>query len=89
MSLLLVTYDPIKTDSDYAGLHDELNRYSNVRLSSTSYAIITDKSPSAVCGKLKKFIDVNDKIFVINLKPPYDGYGSQMINDWLKKTLAY
>lgn len=89
MSLLLVTYDPVNAQDDYSDLRDQINHYSNVKLSSTSYAIITDKTPGDVCGELRKFIDVKDKLFVINLKRPYDGCGSKLVDDWLKKSLAY
>jgi sugar-specific transcriptional regulator TrmB len=88
MSLLLVTYELNKSGQFNSDLINEINNYSNVRLSDTSYAIITDKSPSRVCGELKQYIDANDKIFVISLKRPFDGYGSDEINDWLRKTLT-
>jgi hypothetical protein len=89
MSLLLVTYDPNNPKRDYSDLLDEIGSYSNIRLSDFAYAIITDKPPSRICGELKQYIDANDKILVINLKRPFDGYGSDEVNDWLKKTLVY
>jgi hypothetical protein len=89
MPLLLVTYDLTMPKDNYSELYDEIDSYSNIRLSETSYAIITDKSPSKVCGELKQYVDANDKIFIINLKRPFDGYGSELVNDWLKKTLTY
>ena len=89
MALLLVTYELAEQGQINSNLLNEINSYSNIRLSGSSYAIITDKSPSRVCGELKQYIDANDKLFVINLKGPYDGYGSELANDWLKKTLAH
>jgi hypothetical protein len=87
MPLLLVTYDLNKPRQNYSDLIGEIKNYSNVRLSDSSYAIITDKPPSRVCGELKQYIDANDNIFVINLKRPYDGYGSSSVIDWLRKEL--
>jgi hypothetical protein len=87
MALLLITYDSHKSEQSNPYLLAEINSYSNIRLSDNSYAIITDKHPSRVCGELKQFIDAKDKIFVINLKSPFDGYGSEQATDWLRKTL--
>ncbi|MGD0036116.1 MAG: hypothetical protein ABSC53_02340 [Bacteroidota bacterium] len=89
MPLLLVTFDPNKPEQDHSNLLDEIMSYSNIRLSESSYAIITDKTPEAVCSDLNKFIDKNDNLYVITLKRPYDGYGPNLANDWLKKELTY
>ena len=87
MPLLLVTFDPNKPGQNHSNLLDEIMSYSNVRLSESSYAIITDKAPSAVCEELKKHINTNDNLYIINLKRPYAGYGSKLVTDWLKKEL--
>jgi hypothetical protein len=87
MPLLLVTFDPNKHGQDYPNLLDEIKSYSYVRLSESSYAIITDKTPDTVCEELKKHIDTNDNIYIVNLKRPYAGYGSELVIDWLKKEL--
>jgi hypothetical protein len=87
MPLLLVTFDSNKPDQDYSDLLDEIKSYSNVRLSKSSYAIITDKTPGMVCEEMKQYIDMDDAIFIINLKRPYDAYGSKLAADWLKKEL--
>jgi hypothetical protein len=87
MPLLLVTFDPNKPRQDYSNLLDEIKSYSHVRLSEFSYAIITDKAPDIVCEKLKKHIDTDDNIYIINLKRPYEAYGSKLVADWLKKEL--
>jgi hypothetical protein len=87
MPLLLVTFDPHKPGQDNSNLLDKIMDYSNVRLSKSSYAIITDKTPSVVCEELKKHINTNDNIYIINLKRPYAGYGSKLVTDWLMKEL--
>jgi hypothetical protein len=87
MPLLLVTFDPNKPGQNNSKLLNEIMSYSNVRLSESSYAIITDKTPSAVCEELKKHIDTNAGLYIINLKRPYAGYGSTLVTDWLKKEL--
>jgi hypothetical protein len=87
MPLLLVTFESNKPGQDHSNLLDKIMSYSNVRLSKSSYAIITDKTPSAVCEELKKHIDINDSFYIINFKRPYAGYGSKLVIDWLKKEL--
>jgi len=87
MPLLLVTFEGDKSGQDYSDLLEEIRSYSNVKLSKFSYAIITDKTPDAVCKELKKYIDTNDSIYIVNLKRPYAGYGSELVTDWLKKEL--
>ena len=87
MPLLLVTYDPNKPAQNYANLLDEIKSYSHVRLSETSYAIITDETPDVVCEEMKKHIGTGDTIYIINLKRPYKAFGSELISDWLKKEL--
>ena len=87
MPLLLVTFDPNKPGQDYPNLLDEIKSYSHVRLSESSYAIITDKTPGVVCEEMKKYIEANDNLYIVNLKRPYAGYGSGLVTDWLKKEL--
>jgi len=87
MPLLLVTFDLNNHGQIHSNFLDEIMSYSNVRLSESSYAIITDKAPSIVCEELKKHIDTDDNIYIINLKRPYAGYGSKLVIDWLKKEL--
>jgi hypothetical protein len=87
MPLLLVTFDTNKPGQDYSGLLGEIKSYSNVRLTESSYAIITDKTPVVVCEEMEKYITKNDNLYIINLKRPYAGYGSELITDWLKKEL--
>ena len=89
MPLLLVAYDPDKPEQDHSTLLERIEKYSNVRLTQSSYAIITDKTPETVCGELHKYLDKKDNLFVITLKRPYDAYGPSLANDWLYKELTY
>jgi hypothetical protein len=87
MPLLLVTFEPEKTGQKYPRLLDEIKSYSYTRLSESSYAIITDKSPDVVFEELKKHIGNKDNIYVINLKRPYAAHGPELVTDWLYKEL--
>jgi hypothetical protein len=88
MSLLLVAYDLNKPEQDHSGILEQIEKYSNIRLTDASYAIITDKTPRAICEEFIKFIDKNDNLYVITLKLPYKAVGSNQANDWLDKTLT-
>ena len=87
MPLLLVTFDSDKPGQEYSNLLDQIKSYSNVRLSKSSYAIITDKTTGMVCEEMKQYLDIDDAIFIINLKRPYEVFGSKLAADWLKKEL--
>jgi hypothetical protein len=83
MAVLLVTYDLKKPGQDYSDLLNAIKGYAWAKLSESSYAIITDNSPSTIYSELRTFIDVNDHIYIINLKRPHYGYGPKDVNDWL------
>jgi hypothetical protein len=89
MPLLLVTFDLHKPKQDHSNLLKRIEKYSNVRLSESSYAIITDTTPNEVCEEFKNCIDKNDNLYVITLKRPNAGYGQSLAFDWLKKELTY
>ncbi len=89
MPLLLVTYDFTKAKKNYSDFFNRIDRFSNVRLTESSFAIITDKSPKIICGELEKFISEDDNLYVITLKKPFDVCGPNLTGDWLKKTLTY
>jgi hypothetical protein len=88
MPLLLVAYDLNKPEQDHTELLEQIKRYSNVRLTESSFAIITDETPKTVCGKLNKFINNGDNIYVITLKRPYDTCKPNLASDWLNKELT-
>ena len=89
MPLLLVAFDPDKAGQDHSRLLNRIEKYSNVRLTNSSYAIITDKTPETVCSELNPYIDKNDNLYVITLNRPYGSCGPSLANDWLYKELIY
>ena len=89
MPLLLVAFESDKPEQDHSSLLKRIEKYSHVRLTKSSYGIITDKTPETVCEELKKYIEKNDNLYVITLKRPYDSCGPSLANDWLYKELAY
>jgi hypothetical protein len=89
MPLLLVTYKLNAAERNHSLLRAQIEKYSNVRLSDSSFAIITDKTPNEVCGELAALIEKDENLFVITLKLPFDGCGPGLAKDWLKKGLTY
>jgi len=87
MAVLLVTYDLNKPGQDYNDFYKIIKSYPYAKLSESSYAINTTDSPQTVVDRLRRYMDANDHLYVINLKRPYAGYGPKNVNDWLEQHL--
>jgi hypothetical protein len=87
MTSLLVTYDLKKPGQDYKEFYDVIKSYSWARLSESSYAIDTEESPKTVYDKLSPYIDVNDQVFIIGLRPSWYGHASEQLYQWLRTHL--
>lgn len=90
MSVLLISYDlnNEKKRPDIVGGVKNVGE-SWARLSESSYAVKTTKSPETVHAELKKYTDSDDHIYIINLKQPYTGYGPKDVNAWLDSNLPW
>ncbi len=84
MAILLVTYDLNKPGQDYSNFLEKIRLYPSTRLSESSYAIQTSKSPQSVYKELTPHLDKNDYIYIITLSKPYFGYGPENVNKWLE-----
>ncbi len=60
MAVLLVTYDLKKPGQDYSDFYKVIKSYGWAKLSESSYAISTDKSPTTIYNELAPHIDKND-----------------------------
>jgi hypothetical protein len=89
MSLFLVAYDLGKADTDYPELVKKINRYSNIRITESSYAIISDKPPADICAELQNHVGDENAVYVITLKRPYEASTQNLVSDWLHKELIY
>lgn len=87
MSVLLITYDLRKPGQDYKGFYQVIKNYAWARLSESSYAIETDKSPETIYNELRHHMDDNDNLMVITLTSPWYGYNGKDVIDWLQKRL--
>lgn len=89
MATLIVTYD-LNQESNRPPLLSDLKKQYPIwaRLSESSYAISTSKTPKQVFGDLNKHLDENDNLYVITLSRPYWGRGPKDVNDWLSNNLS-
>lgn len=83
MAILLVTYDLNKPGQDYSDFLEKVRTYPYAKLSESSYAIQTSKSPKEIYNELAPNLDENDRIYILTLSMPYIGYGPNDVNEWL------
>jgi hypothetical protein len=90
MTVLLVTYDldRERSSQDYESILKVIKREKNwARLSESSYAVKTDRTPRALYEELEQFLDEGDKLLVFTLTKPYYGRHAPKIIDWLAPKL--
>jgi len=88
MAVLLVSYDLNKPGQKHSALLKDIKEYPWARLSESSYAIKTSSTASTIYNSLKKHIDNSDNLYIINIKKPYDGFGSKDVINWLDSNLT-
>jgi hypothetical protein len=57
------------------------------RLSESSYAIGTEKTPQQLFDYLKPGLDSNDQLYIVTITKPYIGVGTEEVNSWLENNL--
>lgn len=88
MNFFIVTYDLHVSGQDYSGLLEKIKEGNGwAKLSESSYAVSTEKSPQQLLDILKANIDDNDRLYIVTISKPYTGWGDQEILDWLEKNL--
>ncbi len=88
MPVLIITYDLNDPGQNYHDVLDFIKSYPWAKLSESSYAIETNKSPNTIFNRISKFLDKNDTLYVITLRVPWNGQGSKKVIDWLRKRLG-
>lgn len=88
MAVLLVTYDLNKQGQNYSKFLEVIKSYDSKRLSESSYAIETSKSPTMIYDELKPYSDTNDRFLIIGLKGPHQGWHEKSVHDWLTQKLG-
>ena len=92
MAVLLITYDLNKgcglyDGQNYPGVLKIIKEYQNTRLSESSYAIDTPKTPTEIFNEIKPAIDKNDNLYIIVLGSSRMGFANDDVRNWLKDHL--
>lgn len=88
MAALLITYDLNSPGQKHAKVLEKVKSFGGwARLSESSYAVANSLTPQQVYDQFKPLLDTNDRIYIITLKQPCAGYGSNEVNDWLNSNL--
>jgi hypothetical protein len=89
MRTLLVGYDLNKAGQDYDDLIDVLETFDHWHDLDSTWLIRTDETPTAVRDNLKRFLDSNDELLVIDVSgdaAAWTGF-SASANAWIKAAL--
>jgi CRISPR/Cas system-associated endoribonuclease Cas2 len=87
MTCYIISYDLIG-EKNYKELYDAMKSYKNwAKITESTWALVSEKSAVDVREHLKKFIDSDDRIFVV--KSGTEAAWNNVIcsNEWLKENL--
>ena len=88
MSVKIITYD-LNNESNRPDIVGDIKSYSSwARLSESSYAVSTSDTPTDIYNALKKHIDNDDQIYIVQMRKPWNGFGPKTINEWLNNNLT-
>ena len=88
MKIYLVTYDLHVRGQNYTDLLAKIKESAMwARLSESSYAIGTEKTPQQLFDYLKPGLDSNDQLYIVTITKPYIGVGTEEVNSWLENNL--
>ena len=87
MSVLMITYDVTRKDSNNASITRILEEYKHIQLSEGAYAIETDEKTRTVFNKIFPFLSGNVHLLVVTLIKPFAGPALTPVSQWLAKHL--
>jgi len=86
MAVFVVSYDLNKAGQDYKGLYEELKRSTNWwHYLDSTWLIYTSESANGLFQRIKKHIDNNDSVFIVEVNNNYSGRLSEKAWEWIKK----
>jgi len=87
MACYIVSYNLIK-ERNYEKLYDALKSYRTwAKITESTWAIVTNKTATEVRDHLSKFIDEDDRLFVVKSGVASAWRNVRCRNEWLKKHL--
>lgn len=86
MAVYIVTYDLNAPGKDYAPLLAAIRRYTHCYALKSAFFIDTSESAADVRNKLKKLIDANDSLYVMELHKHWAANRTMDCTTWLKSS---
>lgn len=85
----IVCYDLRTPGRNYESLYEALKKYSNWgKLTESCWAITSPNNSSEICKNLLKYIDANDRIFVVLSGKEAAWNNTMATNEWVKANLV-
>lgn len=85
MTVYCVSYDLNKTGQNYSALYDELKASPGWwhNLDST-WLVSTQESADQLCDRLLRHLDQNDRLLVIKVVKPFQGFLTEKAWEWIR-----
>ncbi|WP_026166694.1 hypothetical protein [Gracilimonas tropica] len=89
MQVLIIVYELHKepTSEDYKKVLNIIKSYDYIKIGGSEYCIYTNDSPQTVSDKLTAYFDANDRLLVIKVTNPKQGWLSKDQWKWLDDRL--
>ena len=87
--LYVVSYDLRKKGKDYRGLSDELQRSSGWwHYLESTWLIVSWDGADQIYNRLRKHLDVNDTILIMQVGTDYQGWLPKEAHTWIQNHLS-
>jgi len=88
MATYIVSYDLLKPGQNYERLYDAIKSYTRwARVNESLWAVVTTNTAVQIRDNLSKYIDANDRIFVVKSGVEAAWRNSICKSEWLKENL--
>jgi CRISPR/Cas system-associated endoribonuclease Cas2 len=88
MATYIVSYDLVKPGRNYEDLYNAIRSYGNWgKVNESVWAIVTATTAAQVRDNLSKYMDANDRIFVVKSGSEAAWRNAICKNEWLKENL--
>jgi hypothetical protein len=87
MTVKLVTYDLNQPGQKHANVLAEIRKLNYKKLSESSYAVDTFLTPDQLFDLFGPLIDENDRVAIITLSKPFQGWLNKETIGWLENNL--
>jgi hypothetical protein len=89
MNCYIITYD-LRFGGNYTSLHNAIKTYGTwAKITESTWAVVTQQSAIALRDNLLKYIDNNDRLFVIKSGGEAAWINIMCNNEWLQKHIPF